>query len=236
MTRHATIDARRGAGSLQSRWSPTLVLFLLLCLAAVPGHAGPPLLCHPFEIGDATSLPWARESDWRAVSPSYELQHLQQDVLSILSDDAPVLVRMETLRRAAVYVGSDPAHAHRLLEALRERLAPSGTDSSPLAWFDAGYFVETYKQSGFLHREQALLLRGDVRAAKSAFAEIDGYAWILEALRLAPEHAPTIELAAALASRGSANRRHLASAYRSADSDPLLRRNLERHFPPLSRR
>ena len=31
---------------------------------ARPAFAGPPLLCHPFDIGSAKSLPWSGVSGW----------------------------------------------------------------------------------------------------------------------------------------------------------------------------
>jgi hypothetical protein len=39
----------------------------LICLAALqqPAQAGPPLICHPYEIGNAHSLPWSNTSEWR---------------------------------------------------------------------------------------------------------------------------------------------------------------------------
>ena len=41
-----------------SRTTRTPVVAAAAILIATPAFAGPPLLCHPFEIGTARSLPW----------------------------------------------------------------------------------------------------------------------------------------------------------------------------------
>ena len=60
--------------------SVALVLMLALPLQTL---AGPLLICHSYEIGNAPSLPWAG-SEWRAVQTHYDLNHLADDVLSCL--------------------------------------------------------------------------------------------------------------------------------------------------------
>src|SRR5882672_2336770 len=77
---------------------------LVLALLAAPPAApvGPPTLCHPFEIGDAKSLPWgdgafARKTD-------YDLKQLPQDTYSILLASDDPFVHGETLRRAVLYL------------------------------------------------------------------------------------------------------------------------------------
>lgn len=43
-------------------------LFLTLAFAAMqPLLAGPPLICHPIEIGTARSLPWSAAKGWNGV-------------------------------------------------------------------------------------------------------------------------------------------------------------------------
>jgi hypothetical protein len=63
---------------------------------------GPPLLCHPFDINNARSLPWSG-SEWRGVDKNYNINRLVDDTLGLLAPETPVMVRMETLRRATVY-------------------------------------------------------------------------------------------------------------------------------------
>src|SRR5205085_9746344 len=77
----------------------------LLCLTAMRqlAQAGPPLICHPFEIANAQSLPWSNPSEWRAVKGDYDLNRLVNDTLALLTPNTPVIVRMETMRRATVY-------------------------------------------------------------------------------------------------------------------------------------
>src|SRR6185436_15560033 len=77
----------------------------LICLTAMrqPAQAGPPLICHPYEIAHAQSLPWANPGEWRAVKSDYDLNRLVNDTLALLTPNTPVIVRMETMRRATVY-------------------------------------------------------------------------------------------------------------------------------------
>ena len=45
-----------------------------LFAAVAPVLAGPPLLCHPFDIGDARSLPWG--PDWSQGRSEYNVANL----------------------------------------------------------------------------------------------------------------------------------------------------------------
>jgi hypothetical protein len=53
---------------------------------------------------------------------------------------------METLRRATVYASTNAAVAEALLQALQARAAVPTADA-PLAVFDFGYLVETYREA-----------------------------------------------------------------------------------------
>src|ERR1700737_4131334 len=97
---------------------------LALCAAGFTIQAGPPLICHPYDIGNAQSLPWGQGRDAMGFDnpdPSYDTKQLTRDTLKILDAVAPVLVRMETLRRAALYGSNDHASAAALLSALKQR-------------------------------------------------------------------------------------------------------------------
>ena len=120
----------------------------VLVLAPVAAQAGPPLICHPLEIGGAASLPWGSNPGWNTPQPRYDRSRLVSDTLALLTPATPIRVRMETLRRATVYVMRDPDRARELLSRLEERAhrGASGTDGA-LALFDAGYLVETFKQA-----------------------------------------------------------------------------------------
>src|SRR4029079_8572358 len=112
---------------MTARFRPLLLLPLVLLFAS-SAAAGPPLLCHPFDIGAAKSLPWSGPA-WTAADPSYDVERLVKDTLSLLTPDTPVLVRMETLRRATVYARNDPARAGQLLARLADRTAGQASAS-----------------------------------------------------------------------------------------------------------
>ena len=93
---------------------------LVVALAATTSlRAGTPLICHPYTIGAAKSLPGS-DGDWKGVNPSYDRTHLVRDTLALLTPETPVIVRMETLRRAAIYAtlcASWPRQARRFSSA-----------------------------------------------------------------------------------------------------------------------
>src|SRR5258708_1602848 len=94
--------------TLQQIRSPRFAIVLVaaaLCFANV-GQAGPPLICHTIEIGQAKSLPWISH-DWNlSGGENYDTKNLVRDTLEILAPSAPVLVRMETLRTRTGALGA----------------------------------------------------------------------------------------------------------------------------------
>src|SRR5690242_5143573 len=104
-------------------------LVLLFLAAAV--FAGPTLICHQFDIGNAKSLPWSSH-DWNlSGGESYDAQHLAADTITILEGNPTVLVHMETLRRATLFARKDPRAAkeqHRRLVARADSAARSKDD------------------------------------------------------------------------------------------------------------
>jgi hypothetical protein len=177
-------------------------------------QAGPPLICHPIEIGQAKSLPWV-DLNYRKGSGGYELKNLTRDTLAILDSHTSVLVRMETLRRATIYARQDPAVAKELLTRLHARASNSDAgNAGALAWFDVGYLAETYKQ----------WMGDEPNPAKG----LDGYGWVKKAISLRGSD-PEMEFAAAvIASIGSLRDRneHVEKAIAGARTDPLLRSEL----------
>jgi len=174
----------------------------LLCaavlLSAVPVWAGPPLICHPIDIGDAKSLPWVDTKEWQGTDPTYNVAKLTGDTLALLSPGTPTKVRMETMRRAAIYASKDA----RLADELTARLLARTLDTEaagkpdPNAWFDAGYFVETLRQATFIYRYNMLTPaeRTAWRLRKGPSA-MDGYPWVQKAIRMGgKDMAPTIAL------------------------------------------
>jgi hypothetical protein len=182
-------------------------------------HAGPPLICHPIEIGQAKSLPWIEFN--HKGSTDYDLKNLSRDTLAILDSNTPVLVHMETLRRATIYARQDPKVAKELVTRLQARAANSDAAGRPdaLAWFDVGYLAEAYKQ---------WIGKGEPNPA----AGFDGYSWVRKAISLRGSD-PEMEFAAALITlqgSDSAHQDHTRKAMAGAKTDPLLARNLGSNF------
>jgi hypothetical protein len=182
-------------------------------------QAGPPLVCHPIEIGQAKSLPWV-DLNYQKGSGGYDLKNLTRDTLAILDSNTPVLVRMETLRRATLYARRDPQVARELLTRLRARAANSDTGNlGALAWFDVGYLAETYKQ---------WMGKGEPNPASG----LDGYGWVKKAISLRGSD-PEMEFAAALITLTGSEREHsehVEKAMAGAKTDPLLAQNLASNF------
>jgi hypothetical protein len=166
---------------------PSMLLTSAALLITIPAWAGPPLICQQFDIGSAKSLPWKSGPDWKGADPSYNLANLGDETLALLTAGTPVKVRMETLRRAAIYSTKDARVADQLTGRLLARALDSEAagKSDPLPWFDAGYFVETIRQATFLYRYNMLeasertswQLRGDR-------PRLDGYPWVQKAIEL----------------------------------------------------
>ena len=182
-------------------------------------QAGPPLICHPIEIRQAKSLPWVEFN--HSGRTDYDLKNLSRDTLAILDSHTPVLVRMETLRRATIYARHDTQVAKELITRLQERAANSDAAGRPgaLAWFDVGYLAEAYKQR---------MGQGEPNPANG----LDGYGWVKRAISLRGQD-PQMEFAAALITVGGPeadHQEHVQKAAGGAKIDPLLARNLATHF------
>src|SRR5258706_4527612 len=93
----------------------TLPLFATLFLMVIAVLAGPPLICHAFDIDNSKSLPWISHNWNLSGGENYDTKNLVRDTLEILSPSTPVLVRMETLRRSTLYARKDPVAAIELL-------------------------------------------------------------------------------------------------------------------------
>jgi hypothetical protein len=204
----------------------------VLCLATV-AQAGPPLICHTIEIGQAKSLPWISHSWNLSGGENYDTKNLVRDTLEILDPNTPVLVRMETLRRATLYARKDPQAAKELLAKLHARATSAESTGHPdaLAWFDVGYLAETYKQ--WIGQKWMQVSHEEQNPA----AGVDGYALVKKALALHGHsqngNDAQMEFAAALITLSGprdAHREHAQKAIAGAKSDPLLAQNLASHF------
>src|ERR1700687_4606135 len=210
-----------------SRFAIALVA-AVLCFANV-ALAGPPLICHTIEIGQAKSLPWISHNWNLSGGENYDTKNLVRDTLDILAPDTPVLVRMETLRRATLYARKDPLAAKELLARIHARATAAESSGHPdaLAWFDAGYLAETYKQ--WIGQSWMSASKDEHNPA----AGVDGYALVKKALALGSNsqdrNDAQMEFAAALITLSGphdAHREHAQKAIAGAKGDPLLAQNL----------
>jgi len=201
--------------------SAAIATLLSLSIFPIATLAGPPLICHPFEIDGAKSLPWISH-DWKLTgAENYDTKNLAADTLAILSSNQSVLVHMETLRRATLYAKNDPIVAKQLLTMIvsGSKNPTSDKQTEAMHLFDAGYLAETYKQW--------------LGEGQNPAHGLDGYALIKEAIRLRGGSEPQMEFAAALIGlNGPApdQREFAQKAIAGAKHDSLLARNLSTHF------
>src|SRR5688572_23359074 len=201
------------------------VISLTAMLTSTTAFAGTPLICHPYTIGAAKSLPGS-DGDWKGVNPNYDRANLVRDTLALLTPETPVIVRMETLRRAAIYAtagmrgwsaagfnAEDRANTAAILEKLQARAKAANGPAAALALFDVGFFTETLRHTG-------------------VDKTLNGYDTMVKALELrGPD--PEIEFALALATswpKQDQHQQHLARARAGAKEGSLLASNLASHF------
>jgi hypothetical protein len=226
----------------RNRWLGTAMAGVLAMaggatLAWVPGveasasaSMGPPMICHPIEIGEAKSLPFG--TDAFEADKKYDAKHVIGDTLKLLKTEESALVRMETLRRATVYVRGNSGAASELLgklawkalDAEAQHDQKASGDRRAAAWFDAGYFAACLAQMNI-----------DVDW-KPGFADgVNGYAWIKRALEIRDD--PEMQFGAALAthpgvrdSKRDLFELHVRGAAGGMESDPLLAKNVRAHL------
>lgn len=208
------------------RWA-----FLLLVssfVLVVPVLAGPPLICHPINIGGAASLPWPSDGGGVLGRQDYDASRLVADTLSLLSPNTDVLVRMETLRRATIYAQRNPTVAKELLLKLDARTRANPQDA--LAAFDFGYLVECYKQAQGA-RSEGFTAWGH-REWFNPAANLDGYNFVKSAIRMRGEDAEMEFAAALISSVGSRKdcQQHIERAVAGAKGNALLTDNLSTRF------
>lgn len=204
-------------------------LLAVALLFAGGALAGPPLLCHPFETAGAPSLPWGK--GWNVGHRGYDVARLVSDTGAMLGMQVPVIGRMETLRRAAIYASANGAVARQLAAHLDTRVVSArGVDAKALALFDAGYFAETLQD---ISRLQGYDMPGvgkvDLAAVDAIVAKGDGSARIAQAIALRPRD-PALRFAAALVA-GADQRKadyntHARKARNGTRGDRLLALNI----------
>lgn len=202
-----------------------------LLMFSAPALAGPPLICHAIDIGSGQSLPWT-SIGWNLTGQeNYDVSHLVTDTLALLTPGTPVLLRMETLRRATLYGQQRTPVAKELLFRLEARTRENPKDA--LAAFDFGYLVECYRQASWLRQHTDWLKASADSVGQNLSMKIDGYAWVLKAITLRGSD-PQMEFAAALMTTEGARSehdRHLQNALAGAKADAMLARNLSSRFP-----
>ena len=215
---------------ISTRSSLRAALLAAALLFSSAALAGPPLLCHPFDTGGAASLPWGK--GWNVPDRGYDTARLSADTASLLGAQVPVIARMETLRRAAIYASADGTRLRGLAASLEARVGAAKTpQAKSLALFDAGYFAETLQD---IARLQGYDMPGigkvDMAAIKAILAKGDGSVRIAQALRLRGDDA-AMRFAAALVSAADQRKGdytlHARLARAGAGTDKLLARNLE---------
>ncbi len=203
----------------------TLTLSIGLAFLCSTASAGPPLICHPIDIGKQASLPFG--------TGPFELGDLARDAVvpktvELLDASTDVFVHIETLRRAYLYLDQrgDGAAAARERDRLIARLGERALDAAAeegrlpsrdaaLRWLDVGYFLAILDQGPN---------RGTHPERAARYLDVAG--------RLAPNDAG-VHFAIANASVDGANRsRYLDHLQRAvalaAESDTLARTNLLR--------
>ena len=218
----------------------SLRLFIAVAAASLSlatiAQAGPPLICHTIEIGQSRSLPWISHNWNLSGGETYDTKNLVRDTLDILAPDTPVLIRMETLRRATLYARKDPVAAKELLARLHARATSAESSGHPdaLAWFDIGYLVETYKQ--WIGQNLPHMTDG-MRMDANPAAGVDGYVFVKKALALRASalhgDGAQMEFAAALitlSGPAAEHREHAQKAIAGAKTDSLLAQNLATRF------
>ncbi len=198
---------------ITSRGVRRVIVALAIAVAVShPAEAGQPLICHPFDHGASAVLPWNTGLGWKTPDPAYDVQQLTADTLRMLTAEAPILARMENMRRATIYAAQDKRVAAELLAAVVSRTAKSPAEA--LAWFDAGYLIESYRQASGMFRWDML-----------AGVERDGYSFVRKAMtRLGSS--PDMEFAASLMKHGAASAEHRRRALAGATPGSLLAKNL----------
>jgi len=208
----------------------TLIASSMLAALAValPALAGPPLVCHPFEIGSAQSLLWGRSDNFMGMRDDYDFRHVVADTGKLLTLAMPTLVRMETLRRASIYASRDRAIAEQLLVLLMGRVqaADQAGHYDALALFDGGYVVEALRELE-LFGPHMKTFAGLDRVLAGVTQPYDGLSMLRRSADLRPGDA-SIQFALALLSPSRESSSYLTQAQSGAKQDELLASNLAR--------
>jgi hypothetical protein len=191
-------------------------LTAIVSISVGAANLGPPLICHPIDIGNAESLP---------KKDKYPANQVVTDTLRILKSERDTLVRMETIRRSVMYLDHDPGAASRLLISVMgvalDQAAAGKNDAE--AWYTAGFLAATLDQMGT-----------DVGFQAGVKDGIVGYAYVERALANAED--PGMSYGAAMMTHPAmvgdtwkpTFERHVSGALKEEDS--LAHRNMTKHL------
>lgn len=190
-----------------------------IALFAAPVMAGPPLLCFPYSIGSAQSLPWGNDAFDQ--KKGYDKSKVVEDTLKLLKEEKSTLVRMETIRRAAIYIGRDPAIGNDLVTKMTRIADDDVAAGKPTArvLFDLGYLVATLKQNGC--EISSKIAKGE-----------DAYQYIKKGLAITPEDA-AMQFGAALVAfekDNAAFKEHMKLAVAGAPAGSDLAKSIENNW------
>jgi hypothetical protein len=215
----AAMEATNMSHTNMNQWLRASLSLLVLTGAAI---AGPPLICQTYSIGDERSLPWGVDKNsWNNPDPNYDMTKLVGDTLKLLESSKPLLARMETLRRAAVYSSKNSAAGLELAHRLTARALASElqAENNSLPLFDAGYFIESMKQMSLISKS-------------TAYSGMDGYDWVKRSVAGLDENL-TVEYAMGLM-QGTWPNEHIRRAVAGVPEGSLLAQNLMKHFQEQS--
>lgn len=219
-------EQRRGLAASEKKLIALLAVLSLL-IVATPALAGPPFVCHPFDIGTAKSLPYD-STNWLGVRTDYDITHVVADTEALLTSGTPTIVRMETLRRAALYASRERAVAEQLLNTVMARVRSPEQGGQPMAMalFDAGYLSEALSEiAQFGNHMPDLAHNGRQLVGLTQLG--DGRALIQKSLALRPgDAAMEFALTLLLPSTDKDKASHLRIAQAGAKQDGLLAANL----------
>ncbi|HYT74716.1 MAG TPA: hypothetical protein VEL79_08210 [Vicinamibacterales bacterium] len=207
-----------------------MTAFVLTLAAASPALAGPPLLCHPYDIGSARSLPWDGTTGWSQERTDYPIKQLATDTEAILQPATPVVVRMETLRRAAIYASQDPAVASSLVDRLVAKARADAKTHDGLASLDAAYLIEAMHQLTMLG--QSAQFRDRIDGLNRVLNGRNAVPFLEQAVQARPDD-PSVAFAAALiavSTDKAAATKYAARARAGASQDALVAKNLSHLF------
>ena len=209
----------------------TLVISLIVSVDGV--LAGPPLLCHAIEIGEAKSLPWGGGA-WQSDKIDLKDDAFVARTLELLSPDVAVLTRMETIRRATIHAAERPKAADALLSGIHARVAKMNAAKEPdaIILFDLGYFMACYIQMNIVTDHNSTGYSGKERKALAVPDEPRPYELVKKSASLSPADA-SIEFALALLTSyptHAAHKTHLQNAVAGATEGSFLATNLVQHF------